>query len=317
MSISSFMIKGMNKIIETGKVKVSENSERFEPEGEAKLGFIALGDPQISFISPLRSARVYSACQDLKRINGNFDALVLLGDLAEYGMSAEYRVLASLINSVMASFDKFYSVSGNHDVRLRRYKKQILKFRSFLSLVDKSVLNPKEHYYFSDIINGYKFIFLGADKTCFEASYISEKQLKWLENELKSEDDKPVFVFNHQPLKNTNGLPDSWLGKGDRRGSVGNESDRLREVLNSRKNVFYITGHLHYGMSEYNFDDLGNIKAISVPTVGVLNHGEYDEPEQGLVFSVFEDKVVCKARLLGKGKYVPKEIKNSEFSVVL
>lgn len=320
MGISSLiykhMIKALGKVIDRGCVPLPKNENPIVTNQTAKLSFIALGDPQISALSPLRSARLYSACKDIKNIIGKQDALILLGDLTEYGSLAEYEALKYILSPILNKFDRFYAVSGNHDVRLRRYKKQVEKFSYFLSSIKNGVANPRERYYFSSEINGYSFILLGADKTCFEASYISPAQLEWLKKELdKADESKPVFVFNHQPLKNTNGLPDSWLGKGDRRGSVGNESDKLRAVLEKRKNVIFITGHLHYGTSEYTFHDLGNVKAISVPTVGVLNHGKFDELEQGLVFSVYEDKIVCKSRLFGKGQYVDKNIVNSEFII--
>ena len=314
--IYKHMVKALGKVIDGGIVTLPDVKEPIVKDENAKLSFVALGDPQISVLSPLRSARLYSACRDLEKIQGKFDALVLLGDLAEYGTLAEYETLKYILSPVLKNFEKLYAVSGNHDVRLRNYLKQTERFSYFLSSIKNGVANPRGRYYFSNEINGYKFILLGADKTCFEASYISDAQLNWLKKELDEYDGgKPVFVFNHQPLKNTNGLPNSWLGKGDRRGSVGNESDKLRAVLESRKNVIFITGHLHYGTSEYTFDDLGNVKAISVPTVGVLNHGAYDELSQGLVFSVYDDKIVCKARLHGKGRYVPDNIVNSEFVI--
>lgn len=322
MSISSkmykLMIKGLSKVLEKGSIPLPDKKEIIENDENALLNFVAWGDPQISFVSPLRAARVYSACRDIENSKGKFDALVLLGDITEYGAKCEFQMAAHLINGVKDKFDKVFAVSGNHDIRLRNYKKQLKRFNSFLSLVSGGVAGSGEHYCFSDGAGGYKFIMLGADRCCFEGSYISDRQLLWLENELKTADgDKPVFVFNHQALKNTNGLPMTWLGKGKWRGTVGWQSDKLRAVLEKRKNVIYVTGHLHYGISEYTYEDLGNIKAVSVPTVGVLNHGAFNKLSQGIIFSVYEDKIICRSRVFSEGRYVGSDMPNSTFTISL
>ncbi len=322
MSVSSKIYKGMikalSKVVEGGSIPMPDKKEVIEADENAELNFIAWGDPQISFISPLRSARVYAACRDVDNARGRFDALFLLGDITEYGAECEYKTAAYLINGINDKIDKVFAVSGNHDIRLRNYKKQLYRFNCFLSSINGGVKGSDEHYCFSYDLKGYKLIFLGADRTCFEGTHISKRQLVWLEKELNEADgSKPVFVFNHQALKGTNGLPMTWLGRGKWRGTVGWDNDRLRAVLEKRKNVIYITGHLHYGISEYTYEDLGNIKAVSVPTVGVLNHGPCDKLSQGIVFSVYNDKIVGKSRVFGEGRYVEDSVSNSAFTIEL
>ena len=312
------MVKALNAVIEKGNIPMPDKNEIIESDENARLNFIAWGDPQISFISPLRSARVYSACRDIENAKGSFDFLALLGDVTEYGALSEYNMTAYLLNEVADKFTSIFAVSGNHDIRLRSYKKQLRKFNAFLSSVKNGVAGNDSHYYFSHEIKGYKLIFLGADRACFEGSYISKNQLDWLEEELNTADEtKPVFVFNHQAFKNTNGLPMTWLGRGKWRGTVGWDNDKLRAVLEKRKNVIYITGHLHYGISEYTYEDLGNIKAVSVPTVGVLNHGPFDKLSQGIAFRVYDDKIECKSRVFGEGRYVEKSVDNASFTIEL
>ena len=322
MKLSSFlyknMVKGLSQVLEKGSIPMPDKKEIIETDSAAKLNIIAWGDPQISLLSPLRSARVYAACQDVKNAVGNFDALVLLGDITEYGARCEYKMAAKLLNGISSKVEKVFAVSGNHDIRLRNYKKQLAVFNEFLSSVRGGVAGNNERYSFSYDFKGFRFIMLGADKTCFEASYISDNQLLWLEKQLASApENKPVFVFNHQTLSRTNGLPMTWLGKGDWRGDVGKQSDALKVVLEKRANVIFVTGHLHYGISKYTFEDLGNIKAISAPTVGVLNHGLFDKMSQGLLIRVYENKIVCRARVFGEGRYVGKETENSEFVIEL
>lgn len=296
-------------------VERSEKEEKIE-KLNSNLSFVVWGDPQISRLSPLRAARVHYAVEDIKGYDGKFDSLVLVGDLTEYGEKDEYRMLGELLKPVEDKFDTVFAVSGNHDVRLKEHKSQIKRFASFLSSVKNGVPNPTDRYWFSYDVKGYKFIMLGSDRNTFEGSFISDRQLKWLDNELGNSDKtKPVFIFNHQPLKKTNGLPKTFLGRGKWRGSVGWDSDKLRTVFEKYNNVIYITGHLHYCTSEYTYEDCGSFKAINAPTVGVINHGPFKRFTQGLIFNVFDDRVEVRSRVFGEGVYVPENIANSQFTI--
>ncbi len=315
----SRMEKGLDFLIKSKKVLIPDSTAPVEADGEAKLNMIVWGDPQISSLSPLRSGRMYSACMDIGNSRSSFDALVMLGDITEYGTKCEYKFTQKLLEPIAHKFKNIFAITGNHDIRLRNYKKQVQRFSSFLKGIKNGRTGTGQRYFFSKTVNGYKFIMLGADRAAFEGSYISDEQLDWLDRELSAQKDsgKPVFVFNHQPLKNTNGLPLTFLGKGKWRGTVGNESDKLLKIFNKYDNVIFITGHLHYCTSKYTYEDHGSFKAISVPTVGVINHGDFSKFTQGYVFSVYEDKIIARSRIFGEGKYVGGDIDNAEIEISL
>lgn len=297
----------------------SEKTEPIETDNGARLNFAVFGDPQVSSLSPVRAVRLSAACDDISRISKPLDALVLTGDVAEYGSECEYALAAEILNGASHSFRNFFAVSGNHDVRLRNYKSQLKVFNKFISSVSGGICGGSEHYYFSREINGYKFIMLGTDAMTFEASYLSEEQLSWLDREL-SENDRtglPCFVFNHQTLKNHNGLPQTWLGKGSWRGSTGRESDKLKEIFEKHGNIIFITGHLHWCTNRFSFEDYGTYKCLSVPTVGVNNHGDYPVSTQSYFISVFNDKILLKSRIFGEGRYTDCEIPNSTVEISL
>jgi len=296
-------------------IERKEETEKIE-KVDCPLSFVVWGDPQISRLSPLRAARVHYAVEDLKEFDGSFDALVLVGDLTEYGEEDEYEMLSHLLSPVADKFGGIFAVSGNHDVRLKEHKSQIRRFAHFLKSVENGVPNPEDRYWFSYEVNGYKFIMLGSDSSTFEGTHLSDRQLKWLDNELKTSDkNKPVFIFNHQPLKFTNGLPVTFLGRGKWRGSVGWDSEKLRAVFEKYNNVVYITGHLHYCTSQYTFEDCGKFSAVNAPTVGVINHGPFKKFTQGLIFNVFEDRIEVRSRVFGEGIYTPDTIENSKFTI--
>ena len=304
--------KGMERALKMTSIPVPSEKDKIQVDDSALLNFIAWGDPQISSLSPLRAARLTSACKDLNNSEGKFDALLLLGDITEYGRECEYNMTRNILSESKDKFDNLLCVSGNHDVRLRAYKHQVQKFENFVKSVPNGRVSETSHYYFSVNIKGYKFIMLGTDTSTFEGEYLSRKQLSWLDKELATaEKGKPVFVLNHQTIANTNGLPRTWLGKGNWRGSVGRQSEKLANIMSKYPNTIYITGHLHYGVSKYNYEDCGNFKSLSVPTVGVMNHGEFDYDAQGYIISVYDDKIICRARIFGKGEWVDKDVQNS------
>lgn len=321
MGISNFLYRQMEKNFErassNSKVNGREKAVPLQRDENALLTFAVWGDPQISFVSPLRSARVFRAVEDLKEAD-SLDALVLCGDITEYGAKCEYRFVKKLLECTKDSVKHIYAVPGNHDVRLRNHKKQLKRFQNFVASLGNGDTDFKNSYYYTRDLNGCRFIMMGTDMSTFEAAYISKNQLDRLKNDiLSAPEDKPVFVFNHQTLKRTNGLPKTFLGKGKWRGSVGRESEKLKNVLSVRKNVFFVTGHLHYCTSEYTYEDCGNFKALSVPTVGVINHGDFKTMTQGYVISVYEDRVIMRSRIFGEGIYAGKNIPNAYIEAVL
>ncbi len=309
------MVKALGKALYRGDMPQYQPGNPLQPDAAADLNFVVWADPQISVLSPLRAARMTCACKDIRRAKGRYDALILAGDLTEYGALCEYKMLSDLLKTITNHFEKVLAVPGNHDIRLRRYDRQRTVFDRFLGSVKGAVRLSGNSYFRSVEINGYPFLLLGADKTCFEGSYFSDAQLQRIDNALAASDKtKPVFVVNHQPLKYTNGLPLTFLGKGKWRGSVGNESDKLRAVFEKYRNVVFITGHLHYCTSRYTYENCGSFHAVSAPTVGVINHGECTPFSQGLVMSVTGNQVTARARVFGEGRYVRRDYAGAEFS---
>ena len=312
------MVRALARVLDEGSIPMPKGDAPPEPDEAANLNVILWGDPQISCLSPLRAARVTAACRDIHRSHGKFDALVMLGDITEYGAYCEYQMARKLVNSIGDKCGAVFAVPGNHDIRLRRYQKQRRRFNAFLSSLQGGRYGAGKRYYFADDVNGYRFLMMGADRTKFEASFLSREQLSWLDTELSAvEPGKPVFIFNHQPLKYAHGLPMTWLGHGKWRGSVGLQAYKLREILEKHDNAVYITGHLHYGISRYNYEDCGSFHAVSVPTVGVLNHGDNDALSQGMLMRVYDDKIVFQGRNFGDGAYTDSNIINAQFEIPL
>lgn len=320
--IYSFFCKKMESVLhereKNGKIQIPDKDTPIKIDEDAQLTFVVFGDNQVSNYMYARECCFYSACLDIGNIDSPLDALIIVGDIAENGMKCEYEITSRILNGISDKFNNFIACTGNHDLRLRPYKKQQKRFISFCRSVKNSVSMPDDRYYFSCEIKGYRFIVIGSDRASFEGSYISKKQLDWLDSQIASADSgKPVFVINHQTLKNTNGLPDTWLGKGKWRGSIGWQSDKVRRIFEKYDNVVFISGHLHFGTNEHSYEDCGRFKAVSVQTVGAGNHGITCDESQGMVFSVYKDKIIVRARKFGEGKYFDENTPNFEFEIKL
>lgn len=271
----------------------------------AKLTAVLWGDSQVSNYMLKRVPYFYAACEDLeKNIPHSADALIIAGDVAENGLLCEYECVKQKLEN--ANVKNFLVAVGNHDVRLKPYKsvvKNITKLSNSLN-TDLSISSLSYRY----DINGYAFIVLGTDKTMFEESYFTDETLNWVDSNLKdaTANGKPAFVICHQPLKLTHGLPDTWNSPFDFAGSIGEQSDKLSEIMNKYENVFFITGHLHTGIGQYSYEKIGKVHSINLPSLTIDNKdGECNDNGIGFVMEVYTDKVAFRARNFAKGIYLP------------
>lgn len=310
------MALAMSIMTAMGIVSTPNQETPVEVDENADLTFVAWGDPQVSNYMFRREAHLSAACADVANTKGTYDALVLAGDIAENGLESEYKTVADMLNPLSDKVNSFIFAAGNHDTRLKAYSLQTKRFASFAKSVKNAVVPDGKHYNYSCEVNGYKFIVMGADNSSFEASYISDAQLSWLDSEIASSQDKPVFVINHQPLKDTHGLPGTW-GSPDfmDRGSVGKQSDKIKTVFNKYSNVVYISGHLHTGAGEYSYEKVDNFYSFCLPTVSANNNDGVKNDSQGYVFEVYGNKVVARARIFGEGKWVDESLPNAVVTI--
>ncbi len=281
---------------------------------DAKLVFAMLADPQISNYMFGRYQAFQESCIDLANAE-RLDAVVGVGDLAENGLAEEYQLAYDELKNIDA---RFIMASGNHDIRLRAYSQctnRIYKFIDALNgeetIADRVYAEGKLAY--SEVVNGYKFIVMGSDKSVFEEAYISSEQLEWLDSELAAEKGKPVFVVIHQPLKLTHNLPTTWgNGTNKEAGSMGPQNDEFKAILAKHANdstVVLINGHLHAGFSQYSYQQIEGFHSINAPAFSIENKdGEEGGNGSGLTYivEVYEDEIFLRARNCRTGEWLTK-----------
>ena len=268
---------------------------------DANMSFVAIADSQVSTYLFSRYKVFEPAAKDIVNNSGSFDALAFVGDIAENGLAEEYQLVYDGIGGADC---RFITATGNHDIRLRSYRQSSERFAAFTNALNGDDAMKEMHY--TQVINGYKFIVLGSDRTEFEEAYLSPEQLAWLDSELAAQGGKPVFVLCHQPLAYTHGLPDTWNSPIESAGSVGKQSDELKSILGKYENVFLISGHLHTGFGKFTYQEIDGFHSINLPSFCIENKdGDYNDAGIGYVVEVYDDEVVFRARDFGKGIWLP------------
>ena len=277
-------------------------------ENGANMTVVAWADPQFSNYMAKRFQPFNAACEDLSNAGKGVDALLIAGDIAENGLACEYEYISEKLSS--ANVNGAIFAIGNHDTRLRSYKQVVNRFTAFTNELNQAYGSDftTDSLSYTYDVNGYKFIILGTDKAEFEESYISPEQLSWLDSELAkaTAKGKPAFVVCHQSLKDTHGLPDTWNSPDDRAGTIGEQSDEIKAILNKYENVIMISGHLHTGIGQYTYQKIDNFHSINLPSTTIVNKdGDYNNAGIGFMIEAYNNHVLFRARDFAQGKYIP------------
>ena len=272
---------------------------------ELRLSFSAFADIHID---AFLYNRVYldHLLLDIANAETHQDALVVAGDVTDNSFDDEWKIFYGLLGKYNPA-DNYLVATGNHDIRIRSYKKVLKKFTTYYNKFTGNNINSL-HY--SMNINGYTFAVVGSDARSFEKQVLSGTQLNWLDLTVAeaTKDGKPVFVIIHQPFRNTHGLPLLWYnGKWDS-GYIGDQSEDVFEILNKYENVIMISGHMHSGFGQYTYEKVGNIYSVNLPSTGLHNkHCDYGDGDFSLGYTaeVYDHEVLFRARDFGRGVYVP------------
>ena len=275
-----------------------EDTAKFQDSASCEMAFVALADTHVrdTGINPYY---IENGFEDMAAAQGEFDALVIAGDISELGDGYSYDMFWDKIDNSIFSAKPVLLATGNHDIRILYNQRTQQIINKTEEHIGKEIDNP----YYSYDVEGYTFIVLGSDRQLFEKSKISAAQLSFLDSELErgTREGKPVFVICHQPLADTHGLPEVWEN-----GDLGEDSEKVKQVLLKYENVFFLNGHLHDGVYEKSlevFDEQKGVYSINLPAYGKENdYGEFRQQGLGVYVETYSDRVVFTARDFFKGE---------------
>lgn len=282
-----------------------------EDKENIKLCFAAIADTHI-VNNEFAFANLGNAFEDIRNADGKFHALLLAGDIAEFGLKSEYEGFFKAYDKQNA-VDKILVTLGNHDARLF-FKRASKVFQDWQS--KHLGIDMKGKNYYSHDINGYTFVVLCTEKRIMEKAYISKEQIDFLDKELQraTSEGKPAFVMCHQAFANTHGLPEVW-----KTGDMGEQSDEVRAVMEKYKNVFFINGHLHGGVCDKVEEVLNKEKgvySISIPSYRKPNNFGIRDCGIGYYCCVYDDRVEFTARNFISGKPVSGDYTKFSYTLV-
>lgn len=198
------------------------------------LRFVATSDTHVKEYGDAGCQRImkmietgYAAAEADKNY-GKLDAAVLVGDMTDYGWPWRFAYIKDSVNSVLRDETDLLCVAAkNHDGYIGRI------CRAWASGVSEDSAD------FHKVINGYHFIGLSASRTLLK--HYTNRQIKWLDKQLAQavadDPEKPIFVFQHEHIKDTvyGGYSSDGWGV-----------DFLTDTLNKYPQVIDISGHSHY-----------------------------------------------------------------------
>jgi len=268
------------------------------------LSFMLLSDLHISVYDPNTIKHMQEALEDIKHFESPIDAIVLTGDLTDYGGAEGYAELKKLLSAY--KLPPLYANMGNHDYydiwidKKGAFNKDTMpngktdwqsreRFQKFFNT---------EKPYHAVSYNGIPLIMLSQEAyvqekpEVGEGAWYSDEQMDWFKEQLAIYNGKPMFVMTHQPLP--------AIGS-DGRSHQLIRAKEFRELLKFYKNVFVFCGHRHQDFqngSEHYFQE--SFHYFHNSSVGrVLNRNfqqEAKDKSQGLYVQVFKDRVLVRGR---------------------
>lgn len=208
------------------------------------------------------------------------DAIFFAGDNTDNGYQTEQQLFFNTVSARTRTGTVVKAVMGNHEFYATKtsdgsYSPESMQQAPIKFLEYSGYDSTDAHL----VIDGYHYILLSMDKygneTGLNNQYLSQQKLDWLENELNlalADDptgDKPIFVFQHVPPK------DTMLG------SIYYDT-YLRELLNDYPNVVDFAGHTHMPMTDQRSIWQGEFTALQTGAMSYLDvtlagHQKYDQ----------------------------------------
>ena len=273
------------------------------------LTVAAISDTHIS--NAAGAAMLAAGLRDISSDKLDVDAVLFLGDCTDNGNTENWETFTSCVQNNCTVKDKLV-VLGNHDTWIdydtdHEYEEALDLYLTYSNAIMGT--HHKTPYYTYEVA-GYQFVVLATEGTSVGA-VMTDEQLAWADEALAraaaKSAGKPIFVLMHQPLNHTHGIGNNEGGNGF---EDENTSKKLKAILNKYENVFYLNGHLHYGLNDGSTvyeNPIGfttvekagdNVTSVNLPCYMYGSYVFGGDPliGDGLIINVYADRV----ELLGR-----------------
>lgn len=265
------------------------------------LNVSMISDTHLEKNELIRQAFLVGGLRNISRAKCRIDALLVDGDLTNYGDQASIDTFYRLIDRY-SPVRTLISVPGNHDIGHVEDRDHDAVRESLIASYNAYAGTDYDKIYYTMDINGYTFIVLCDEGDRWDFCTVSQAQLDFLDAALAeaTADGKPVFVCCHWPIEGTNGEKTIWPGSG-----LELKGQDVQAILEKYENVFYISGHMHAGIKSHaveekyglsNAEVINGVTYINLPTYGIVNWFGSPWSGTGAQLEVYADRVVFRPR---------------------
>ncbi|RXZ81297.1 metallophosphoesterase [Paenibacillaceae bacterium] len=237
------------------------------------------------------------ALKDIATHAKQSSGIMHIGDVTDHGHVEEYKELQRILRENRQGLPEIRFTLGNHDVGFGDWQTRSSLFYTHTG---------NSSSYHDHWINGYHFIFLGTEQGLEIFCDLSKQQLQWLEGKLAehADDHKPIFIFLHQPLKDTvagSKEDQKWYGVV--------QDEQLGDILSRYPQTILFSGHTHWELESTSvMFDGGGIMATCFNAASTAylwtDEDEHKAGSQGFYVEVYEDEVRVKGRDFIAGEWV-------------
>jgi predicted MPP superfamily phosphohydrolase len=272
--------------------------------GEPLLSFFLLSDMHITVDEQTMTDKLHWALKDLTDFESNVDAIVLGGDLTDFGRENDYQLLSSIL--AQYKLPTIYGNMGNHDFydiwldkdgqfteeKMPNGKTDAMARERFQKFIGYDHGKPYKDVF----IHGVHLIMVSQEsyvqekRDVGEGAWYKDEQLKWLKQVMEKHKDRtPAIVFIHQPL------PAPGSDGGTHRLIRATE---FRAILAPYKNVIVLSGHTHMDFNRGNHDNQGEtFRWFNNSSVGRCRGDAVSGAKaQAMYVQVYADKVRVRGR---------------------
>lgn len=288
------------------------------------LNVALISDTHLDDRLPLGKMNLAMGLMDMGRNRTPADAVVLSGDITNYGDEASVACMYELFDKYCETDPSGWIIAtGNHEIGHPEEFTNEEARQNFIKYHKQYTGHNIENVYYSADVNGYTFIMLGdQSEDNWDSCDIYDDQLNFLDTELAraTADGKPAFVVCHVPVEGVNGQ-DIIYEDG---GLDPDVTEKVTAIMEKYDNVVFISGHVHTGINGPVLNDLfgfefscveehDGVTYVNLPCYGIVNR--YGIPWNGMGFwmEVYEEEIILRARKFNTSRWYA----NYEFTIEL